>query len=394
MAKAKDVELKRGKSYFNLVGTAKVNDYTFALDKESSSSSYIYSRMNLGIDCGNSNIVYAEMMGGFRPDGSSEVFAHGKSADGKKEDFENRLVYSWDERLNESNYPEIGESCFIKVGVEKDVKGKTVVRKFLSAYDAIEYVAENLKTDTVVSVSGQIKYSVYEGETQTKKEVQSIYLSSAKPEEFKATFSQTYLLTKDSFGKVDPDKNSITMYGYVPEYFGKIDGKEVKKMLLLPKSFEFDLSKHSGEVIKKLTQNFLKFKPGYFLEIGVDGEFREGVSTQSVTLDDLNPELRLLIDIGVMTEEDALTKAAINGNREKRMIFSTPHIIKTTIKNDDGSESITQTVDINPEKYPIDSVKMYSDYANVEEDAIDEEDLSDSGMALTDESLDFLKDLV
>ena len=106
MAKEQKVPLKKGKSYFTLVGTAKVNEYTFTIDKESTSSDYIYSRMNLGIDCGGGNVVYSEMMGGFFPNGSSKIYAHGKKVDGK-DDFQNQLILDWDERNNKELIKEI-----------------------------------------------------------------------------------------------------------------------------------------------------------------------------------------------------------------------------------------------------------------------------------------------
>ena len=170
----KDPGLKKGKSSFNLVGTAKITDFTFTVDKTSEKTGYIYSRINLGIDCGNGNIVYSEMMGGYYPNGSSKVYAHGKKADGK-DDYENQLVLDWDERLNPKILVDIGNQSFIRIGIEKDTKGNISTNMFLSPYDAIDYLQANLKDGTIVTVSGDLEHSVYDGETQTKKKIKSIF---------------------------------------------------------------------------------------------------------------------------------------------------------------------------------------------------------------------------
>ena len=59
--------LKKGKASFNLIGKAKVTDKTFNLDN-SYDSGWTDNQMYLGVDCGNRNIVYVEMRGGFFPE--------------------------------------------------------------------------------------------------------------------------------------------------------------------------------------------------------------------------------------------------------------------------------------------------------------------------------------
>lgn len=390
MVKAKkDPGLKKGRSNFSLIGTVKITDFTFTIDKESEKTGYIYSRMNLGVDCGNGNIVYSEMMGGYFPNSDkTKIYAHGKKQDGK-DDYDNQLVLDWDERLDTKILPDIGDQCFLRIGIEKDVKGNISTNRFLSPYDAIEYLQANLKDDMVVIVSGTLEHSVYEGETQTKKKVTSVFLSKAKPEEFKAKFTQTYLLRSDFLGKVDTDKNSITAYGYVPEYVSKINGDDVKKTLLIPKTFEFDLNRHNESVVAQIVQKLTKFKKGYLLEMGVDGEFREGVSTKVSSFDDLKSDIKLLVQMGIITEDEAFSKSAITGNREKRMIFLSPHVINTVSKNEDGSEATDSTLDINPERYVEDNVEFYSDYSG-EEEELTTADLSSSEAVATSADLSFL----
>jgi len=331
MAKKNDEQLalKKGKAQFMLIGEAKVNDYTFTIDKDSTKSDWIWNQMNLGVDCGNGNVIYADMMGGYGSERDNIVYVHGiKEVDGKKqEDFENRFTIDWDDRFDETILESIAESCYIKVGIEKDTKEKTYIKKFLSAYDAIEYIQQHLESGMVINVKGQLKYQPYNDNVTVKKEITSIFLSKAKPEDYKAVFTQTILCDSSSVGKVDRERAIFPITGYVVDYVGKYDGQEIKKSLAFTKTFELEIDKVKPENTKKLISKcFSPAKKGTLVEVTVEGEMLEGASVVNITLDDLPEDIKDLIDLNVITEEEALNKCAIGGNKEKRMIIKRPLI--------------------------------------------------------------------
>ena len=158
MAKSTEKKaLKKGKATFNLIGRAKVTDKTFNLDN-SYDSGWTDNQMYLGVDCGNGNIVYAEMRSGFFPDKDNVIRAYDKNE--KDESGKSKSVeIAWEDRFDESLLDSIADSSFLTVGVEKDVKGKTVYKKFLTAYDAVEYLNEHLEDGVVVNVKDNIGYS-------------------------------------------------------------------------------------------------------------------------------------------------------------------------------------------------------------------------------------------
>ena len=81
-----------------LIGEAKLSEYTFAINKESDKSDWIYNTMNLGIDCGNGNVVYADMMGGYGAERDNVIYVHGvKENDNGKtiDDWDNRFEIAW-----------------------------------------------------------------------------------------------------------------------------------------------------------------------------------------------------------------------------------------------------------------------------------------------------------
>ena len=133
-------KVKKVKSSFSLLGKAKINDYTFDLDKVSDSK-WQYSTMNLGVDCGDHGVIYAEMMGGFSQINDNLVYVHGKKendAGNMVDDFKNQFTLDWEDRFEEKYLEDVCERSFIKVVIEKDSNDKNFTKKFLSEYDAIE----------------------------------------------------------------------------------------------------------------------------------------------------------------------------------------------------------------------------------------------------------------
>lgn len=351
MAKTKERKaLKKGKATFNLIGRVKVTDKTFNLGN-SYDSGWTDNSMYVGVDCGNGNTVYAEMRSGFYSDPDKESVIRAYSKDEKDDTGKSKSVeIAWEDRLDESLYDSISDSSFLTVGVEKDVKDKTVYKKFLTAYDAVEYLNEHLEDGMIVNVKGTIGYSEYEGNVSTKKEITSIVLSKIDDEaDFKATFSQTILVDSKSIGKKNDDKGTMELAAYVVDYVGKpkIDGEkiEVKKNVTYPKTFEVAINDENPEITDKMLQRFFKPKKGKITEITVTGNLVEGGSTVNITEDDIPDDIKELIEMGLYSEEEAEKKIAVgNGNRERRMIIVKPDITyvgtgddrKPTVAFEDG----------------------------------------------------------
>lgn len=382
MAKSKERKaLKKGKAAFTLIGKTKVTDKTFNLDN-SYDSGWTDNQMYLGVDCGNGNMVYGEMRGGFYPD--DDNILKGFSKDEKDNEGKSKQVeIAWEDRFDEELLDTIADTSFITVGVEKDVKGKTVYKKFLSAYDAVEYLNEHLKDGMVVNVKGNIGYSEYEDNVTVKKEITSIVLSKVEDEsDFKATFTQTILLGFDSIGKKDPEKNTIALNAYVVDYVGKpkINGKkvEIKKNITYPKTFEVAIN-DNPEITAKMLQKFFKVKKkGSINVLTVMGNLIEGAAIVNITDDDIPDDIKELIEMGLYSEEEAKAKCAVGGNnRERRMVILKPDI--TYVGQDDERKP---TVAFEEGKYENSDLYFYVQTLN---DAGVEVDDTDGNEAEADE---------
>lgn len=374
MAREKERKaLKKGKASFNLIGRAKVTDKTFNLDN-SYDSGWTDNQMYLGVDCGNGNIVYGEMRGGFFPDDDNILRAFSKT---DKDDSEKSKMVeiAWEDRFNEDLLDTIGDSSFITVGVEKDVKEKTVYKKFLTPYDAVQYLNEHLEDGMIVNVKGNIGYSEYDDNVSMKKEITSIVLSKVENEDdFKAKFSQMILLDSKSIGKRDKEKGTIMLDAYVVDYVGspKIDGKKVavKQNVVFPKTFEVHVNENE-EITEKMLQRYFKVsKKNTLNALTVVGDIIEGGSIVNITEDDIPDDIKELIEMGLYSEDEAKSKCAVgNNNREKRMVILKPDI--TYVGQDENRKP---TVALEESKYEDTDLYFY------------EQALADAGVSTDDDT--------
>lgn len=390
MAKSKERKaLKKGKAAFTLIGKVKVTDKTFNLDN-SYDSGWTDNQMYLGVDCGNGNMVYGEMRGGFFPD--DDNILRGFSKDDKDDDGKSKQVeIAWEDRFDEELLDTVADTSFITVGVEKDVKGKTVYKKFLSAYDAVEYLNDHLEDGMIINVKGNIGYSEYEDNVTVKKEITSIVLSKVEDEaDFKATFTQTILLDFDSIGKKDPEKNTMALNAYVVDYVGKpkIDGKkvEIKKNVTYPKTFEVAINENP-EITAKMLQKFFKVKKkGSINVLTVMGNLIEGAAIVNITDDDIPDDIKELIEMGLYSEEEAKAKCAVGGNnRERRMVILKPDI--TYVGQDDERKP---TVAFEEGKYEDSDLYFYTQALNDAGVEVDDTDNDDSDSEEVSEEDDLL----
>lgn len=348
---------------FTLVGKAVVNDYTFKLDEHSNKSDWIYNQLNLNVDCGSKcGKVSSELMGGYGSERANNViYVHGKNEDGS-DDFKNQYTIDWVDRFDESILEDIGDLCFINIGLEKDVHDKTVVKRFLTPYDAIAYVHEHLEDGTVINVRGQLRYQMYNGNLQCRKEINSIFLSKAEPEDYRATFVQTFLMDRDSIDKdsYDKDKQRLYINAYVLEKFKEFngwdltEGGKVKGGIFVPlkKTFEFDTQGKDEKTIASIISTLFKVKKGV-TQATYLGEFIESGAAITATIDDLTDDVKAMIALGLYSEEEALATCSTNGARERRMVLTKPQI--RMVGDDDNK---TSQVQIFPEQFAEEDLQL------------------------------------
>jgi len=378
-------------SNFTLIGKPVINDYTFKIDEKSDKSNWVYNALNLGVDCGEKyGTVYAELMGGYSEENENKIYAHGKKEDGS-DDFESQIIVDWDDRDNDEVLKEIGDLSFITVGLEKTDKGNTFYKKFLSAYDAIAYIKEHLSADIVVNVKGSLKYSTYNDNVQVRKNITSVVLSKVEDTaNYKATFTQSILIDKESASlkNIDKDKGIMYIDARVLDYVKEVNGIEVKGQYPYNKQFEFAMDFSNETACKKIMEKLFKVKKG-ITQITFEGEFIEGGAVVTATWDDIPDDIKDLVEMGVYTKDEALAKCTANGSRERRMVLVKPQI--KMVENGDNKVPVIQKFE---ERFTEDDLVLDYLYDNKKSNTKDDEPPFDTDEeADADDSMSWLNNL-
>lgn len=315
---------------FRLVGHPKITDFTFKIDEQSKRSSYVYSSMNLAVDCGEKHgTCYADMMGGYSPERPMSIRVCGVDKDGIT-DFNNRFEVDWEDRKNKDIIKTVGNAYLIRVGLEREVSGKPHIERFLSPYDAIEYIKEHLSNDDVVTVTGNITYNEYQGVTRMRRTITGVYLSDVTdPSDFEASFVQTVLIDKDSTNLSDTDKDTglMPVDGVVLDYVKEINGHEIRGQWPYHYKFDFKFDTDKPDVCKKIYDFcFRPKKKGYLKHVTFEGEFVSSGATVNATWDDVPDDVKQLVKLGLYKEEEAIAQCAANGPRTELAILIRPYI--------------------------------------------------------------------
>lgn len=365
MSEKKKIQKSDWVANFTIIGRPVINDYTFKMDEKSEKSKWIYNAMNLGVDCSDRHgTVYCEMMGGYSEENENRIYVNPKKEDGST-DFENQMVVDWNDRFNDEVLEDISDMSFLTVGLEKTNADKTYYKKFLSAYDAIAYIKDHLREDMTICVRGNLKYSEYNGNVQVRKNITSIALSKAEDSsKYKAAFTQTILLDKDSASlkNIDKDKGVMFVDARVLDYVKEVNGIEVKGQYPYKKQFEFAMDFSNEAACKKIQDKLFKVKKGVS-QATFEGDFVEGGAVVTATWDDLPDDIKDLVEMGVYEKEEALAKCTANGSRERRMVLKKPYIKLV-------GEEKTPVIQVFHERYTEDD--LYLDYLYKNNDSSDD----------------------
>ena len=92
--------------------------------------------------------------------------------------------------------------------------------------------------------------------------------------------------------------------------------------------YEIDKKANPEQYIKKCNALFKVKKD--IDEIVFNGEFREGGATVQATYDDLEEDIKHMVDLDIIPLEEALSRCSASSSRERRMVLVMPNIKKVT----------------------------------------------------------------
>ena len=316
-------ELKKGASSFRLAGKMMITPNTFKMESKSGSG-YISNKLYVGVNCGKGNTVYAQMFGGYS-DTASKLYVHGKQDNPNNsrfplDDYSNSFEIAWGDRFNVDVLETCGPSCFVQVALEKDLDGKPIVQKFLSAYDAVRYIKD--VTDKM-SAEEKDKLIVDVRKVSYQKTITSLKIADIPEEKYTASFTQTIYVDKDCIGKPNMERKVLPLNVKVFEYVNKYKNDVIKQTVPIEVAMELD----ANAKIAPWLANNIKQSSGYAQAV-ILGNFVESGSTESFDVTSLPPDVQKYIKDGVLSEEDVMRTVA-SGNQRQQIL--TIRAIKTSI---------------------------------------------------------------
>lgn len=377
-------ELKRGQARFEVFGELRVNEDSWGEVRQSTSSTYKYRRAALSVDLGEGRSTFVELMGGYDP--NRPILRRLSKTQG-----EGLMDIPWANRLNENIVANVSPQSLISVG-KLDENGNIARKVFVSELDAIEEMEKTFKNGDSVHIWGDVEYHRYNGQIQRRlsiRGISQIVPDSSLAGRHEATLRQSFLFSKNS---ISPDyedeleeKGKTTITVHVPQYVGKEEGVEVRKVLPFPQTLVYKAN-NEDEIkrAKFVIEKFMTVEDDDLVrEVVLVVDMYDGVETSTGDFE-LTDDLKDLLDLGVVTEDELKRTSTVSGKRIRENIVLKPYVYKdprtqqiTVMSKDRYDISVldTSVKEEEPEEASIADMFGESDVDTPSESELDELDL-------------------
>lgn len=312
---------------------------------------WIMNKLNIRLD-DNGNSFFLNTADGY--DAIKGKIIYARTEDKKS------LKIPFADRFNEIVLGQVGQNSFIRVGygigeIEKDGKKMNtwLYKDFLTEYDLIRYLKDTLQNDMKVTFSGGITYQTYNNETQMRFSIQRVYIEPANlpedwtPRELGFNFRQTLLLSSDSLDDSEFEETGVAkVKAYIYTLNNKKDSKgnivkikneegnmvNDKTPMVYPIDCVVRATDDKKDITRKVIDKYLKITDEDTVRrITYAGKFVQGYVGGQITKDDLNEEMREMIELELYTLEEALKMSASKERISEKQLIK-PDIVRVDNK--------------------------------------------------------------
>lgn len=374
---ADEKELYPSRGYFDVTGVVTISEKTFQKDlKSKQNPDYTYSRIDLQLKTDDGDTFFLNTMDGFDSKKGKTLYARDKDG--------NNFKVNFADRKNKTILDQLDEKSFVGVALTHEDANDNGYRpwkyeSFLAFYDAIDYLSTRLETGMKLRITGQTRYSEYNGDTQKNFNVNNIYLLDEQDEyETKFTFRQNVLI---QHGDIDlskwEDEGTATVNSHV---LNKKSGN--LELLSLPLTIR--TTDKNKQPYKKVIDKFLDVPEGIVRRINLEGSYHRGYVASQVTTDDLPDEAKELIEDGLYTEKE-VTRMYANRESVDEMTIIRPVMFKRR-------DAQAPSVDFSDDEVTVEDIEKLNVEVPWDEDGNAKEDELDESPDEKDD-LSFLDDL-
>lgn len=319
-------KIKTSTGYFEVIGNILVDNKTFALNVPGkNNANWMQNVFNPKVEAANGQSMYMRFSSGYDVVKGKKIFARNTS--------DANLEISFGDRKNENILKIVNDKSFIRIGYGKELvkneeTGKEykqwTYHKVLDAFDAIEMLKElmPISTKQKVRITGQVKFSTYNGEVQRNYELQSIQLLNGNEEEgkelpLKLEFTQNVLLVNGCYTNELDEKGEATVKALIMTY-------KSKEYSTIPVNFLMKANDDKDKATYNMVlERYFNVPEGKVRRMTMDCIFESGYSNSNVNIDDLPDEAKELLELGLYDIEEVV-KMYATGNRVDNLLIKRP----------------------------------------------------------------------
>ena len=348
---AEELKLKQPtRTYFDAVGEIEFKQENFFPNQTGKNNpNYTYSRLSFYLK-NNDQKIRISLMGGFTP--QTKIYA----MNDKKES----MTIDFGDRDNEEIIKQVSSLSLFQVGLNKVDIPKTKMNEdknelevilkadgtpemikvwnfqnFLTEYDLINFLGQNIKNGQMVRITGEISYNIYEEKLQKNYKINKIYILTEE-DTFEDRFNLKVetLVDKDSLNESEPiiQGDNECKIKINTKVFNQINKNERS---IIPLDIFYVYKENEKETVHRIINKIFKVSGDTIRKVVLECSLFNGKVYSSLSEDaeiELSDEVQELIELGYCTREEALKKANPKGYSEVQFVdeirFEKPFFIK------------------------------------------------------------------
>lgn len=268
-----------------------------------------------------------------------EVVDNPKTTIKAKDTDNNDIEIDWDDRKDKDVIASVANYRKYVVNLGDDFGGR---QEFITQFDMIEYLAENLPNyKGKVLATGDYSKAYSKGKWYEKFRLQNLYaVEDDRKSRLGLTFDFYY--NKDSIDKSDfKTEKKIYLSGFLKQYISKDEGNKFIPMQLVFNASKYDLENPKHKALYDYKISYIDIKNKNMCHLAWEAVLIRGAETIDFTYDMLTPAQKMQVDLGVRELDDFKPKNGVVGDKINEYRVFEP-ILKDMGKDDDFSNGIVE----------------------------------------------------
>ena len=251
----------------------------------------------------------------------------------------NDIEIDWDDRKDKDVIASVANYRKYVFNLGDDFGGR---QEFITQFDMIEYLAENLPNyKGKVLATGDYSKTYSKGKWYEKFRLQNLYaVEDDRKSRLGLTFDFYY--NKDSIDKSDfKTEKKIYLSGFLKQYISKDEGNKFVPMQLVFNASKYDLENPKHKALYDYKISYIDIKNKNMCHLAWEAVLIRGAETIDFTYDMLTPAQKMQVDLGVRELDDFKPKNGVVGDKINEYRVFEP-ILKDMGKDDDFSNGIVE----------------------------------------------------